>query len=60
MRKAVRDDGMPATIYQKNGGPIMQEEFADNAFAYVSSSCNQAHGWMVGTQTAAAPCCMRP
>ena len=36
MREAVRDDGMPATIYQKNGGPIMQEEFADNAFAYVS------------------------
>ena len=36
MREAVRADGMPATIYQKNGVPILQEEFADNAFAYVS------------------------
>ena len=36
MRAADRADGMPATIYQKNGGALMQEEFADNAFAYVS------------------------
>ena len=36
MREAVRADGMPETIYQKNGQPILQEHFADNAFAYVS------------------------
>ena len=36
MREAVRADGMPAAIYQKNGQPILQEDFADNAFAYVS------------------------
>ena len=36
MREAVRADGMPATIQQKNGQPILQEDFADNAFAYVS------------------------
>ena len=36
MREAVRADGMPETIYQKNGQPILQEDFADNAFAYVS------------------------
>ena len=36
MRKAVRADGMPAAIYEKNGQPILQEDFADNAFAYVS------------------------
>ena len=36
MREAVRADGMPETIYQKNGQPIMQEDFADNAFAYAS------------------------
>lgn len=37
MREAVRADGMPETIYQKNGQPIMEEDFADNAFAYASS-----------------------
>ena len=37
MREAVRADSMPETIYQKNGQPIMQEDFADNAFAYASS-----------------------
>ena len=36
MREAVRADGMPESIYQKNGQPILQEDFADNAFAYVS------------------------
>ena len=36
MREAVRADSMPETIYQKNGQPIMQEDFADNAFAYAS------------------------
>lgn len=36
MREAVRADGMPAAIYQTNGQPILQEDFADNAFAYVS------------------------
>ena len=36
MREAVRADGMPAAIYQKNGQPILQEDFADNAFAYAS------------------------
>ena len=36
MREAVRADGMPAAIYEKNGKPILQEDFADNAFAYVS------------------------
>ena len=37
MREAVRADGMPETIYKKNGQPIMEEDFADNAFAYASS-----------------------
>ena len=36
MREAVRADSMPETIYQKNGQPIMQQDFADNAFAYAS------------------------
>ena len=36
MREAVRADGMPAAIYEKNGQPILEEDFADNAFAYVS------------------------
>ena len=36
MREAVRADGMPAAIYQGNGQPILKEDFADNAFAYVS------------------------
>jgi hypothetical protein len=36
MREAVRADDMPETIYQTNGQPIMQEDFADNAFAYAS------------------------
>ena len=36
MREAVRADGMPAAIYQKTGQPILQEDFADNAFAYAS------------------------
>ena len=36
MREAVRADGMPSEIYQKNGQPILQEDFADNAFAYAS------------------------
>ena len=36
MREAVRVDGMPETIYHKNGQPIMKEDFADNAFAYAS------------------------
>lgn len=36
MRVAVRADGMPQEIYEKNGQPILQEDFADNAFAYAS------------------------
>ena len=36
MREAVRADGMPAEIYHKNGQPILQEDFADNAFVYAS------------------------
>ena len=36
MREAVRADGMPAEIYKKNGQPILEEDFADNAFAYAS------------------------
>ena len=36
MREAVRVEGMPSEIYNKNGQPILQEEFADNAFAYAS------------------------
>ena len=36
MREAVRKDGMPDSISQKNGRPILEEDFADNAFAYVS------------------------
>ena len=35
MREAVRADGMPESIVQKNGQPILEEDFADNAFAYV-------------------------
>ena len=34
-REAARADCMPAAIYQKRG-PILQEDFADNAFAYAS------------------------
>ena len=37
MREAVRADGMPETIYKKNGQIIMEEDFADNAFAYAST-----------------------
>ena len=36
MREAVRVEGMPSEIYNKNGQPILEEEFADNAFAYAS------------------------
>ena len=36
MREAVRADGMPAATYEKNGQPILEEDFADNAFAYAS------------------------
>ena len=32
MREAVRSDGMPQELYEKNGAPILQEDFADNAF----------------------------
>jgi len=41
MREAVRADSMPETIYQLNGQPIMQEDFADNAFAYASAQLMQ-------------------
>ena len=36
MREAVRYHDMPEEIYEKNGQPILQEDFADNAFAYAS------------------------
>ena len=36
MREAVHREGMPSEIYNKNGQPILEEEFADNAFAYAS------------------------
>ena len=36
MRAAVHADAMPKDIYKKNGGPIMEEDFADNAAAYAS------------------------
>jgi len=36
MREAVRADGMPARIFEVNGKPIMDEDFADNTFAYAS------------------------
>ena len=36
MREAIRRDGMPAAIAEMNGQPILQEDFADNAFAYAS------------------------
>ena len=36
MREAVQADGMPDTISRQNGKPILEEEFADNAFAYAS------------------------
>ena len=36
MRGAVRADGMPQEIYEKNGRPILTEDFADNAFVYAS------------------------
>ena len=41
MRGAVRADGMPQEIYEKNGQPILQEDFADNAFAYASIQLTQ-------------------
>ena len=36
MRDAVRADDMPCDIYERNGQPILQEDFADNAFTYAS------------------------
>ena len=36
MRTAVDAQHMPKVIQDVNGGPIMDEEFADNAFAYAS------------------------
>ena len=36
MRLAVHADGMPPDIYGKNGQPILQEDFADNAFTCAS------------------------
>ena len=36
MREAVYADGMPERVYKVNGQSILQEDFADNAFAYVS------------------------
>ena len=36
MRDAVRSDGMPYEVYEKNGEPFLQEDFADNAFVYAS------------------------
>ena len=36
MRDAVKADHMSEAIYNKNGQPLLQEDFADNAFAYVS------------------------
>jgi hypothetical protein len=41
MREAVRADGLPETIHKQNGKPIMEEDFADNAFAYVSNQLMQ-------------------
>ena len=49
MREAVQADGMPETISRQNGKPILEEEFADNAFAYVSIQLMQpgtrSDGW---------------
>ena len=49
MREAVRADGMPAGVSKKNGQPILEEDFADNAFAYASIQLMQAgervDGW---------------
>ena len=36
MREAVRNDKMPAAICPASGLPILKENFADNAFVYVS------------------------
>ena len=36
MRVAVHADDMPQEIYGKNGQPILEEDFADNAFVYAS------------------------
>ena len=36
MRKVVGQDNMPEYLYAVNGKPILEEEFADNAFAYAS------------------------
>ena len=36
MRKAVGKDNMPDQLHAVNGKPILEEEFADNAFAYAS------------------------
>ena len=49
MREAVRADRMPAEISQKNGRPILEQDFADNAFAYASIQLMEAgerdDGW---------------
>ena len=49
MRAAVRADGMPQEIYLKSGQPILQEDFADNAFVYASIQLMQSgarnDGW---------------
>ena len=36
MREAVRVDNMPGNISKENGQPILEDDFADNAFAYAS------------------------
>ena len=36
MRLAVKSDNLPEAIVNKNGKPIMEEDFAHNAFAYAS------------------------
>ena len=36
MRDAVKAGNIPEAIYRQNGQPILQADFADNAFAHVS------------------------
>ena len=36
MRQAVKSDNLPENIVKMNGDPIMEEDFAHNAFAYAS------------------------
>ena len=61
VRAAIRRKGLPSEFLEPNGAVFMEEDFADNAFVYVSVQLmKMAGGRTVGTLTAGPRCSMPP